>query len=371
MNIQKNISILVGNGFDIQILSNNNIAPTTTYNNFYEYVKLFHPTLNNELIENMERDRQLGKENWSDFENTIGELLKNKSVDIESLKKALVELQYLFSEFLDKIVTPQLLKKIDDNSKRNEEIEHDKSLPLDTLEKFLGDLDEIDLCKIRFREKIEHHDFINYSIFNFNYTSLFDSYIYLDKSNFDPHPYATSVNNHHFNINPKNVKAADLPGNPIKYCQSDTIVIHPHGTQQIPRSMLFGIDNIKDNNNISEKNAKFFLKPYWARNDERYKKIINEADLFIIYGLSLGKSDHYWWKSITQKLLNCEAELIIYNYTDENTLETKEKCIKQLLEAAGNYTEKNYSNIKEYVFIINHNSTDNKFAFNTSLKQDN
>ena len=50
---------------------------------------------------------------------------------------------------------------------------------------------------------------------------------------------------------------------------------------------------------ISNKNkAKNFLKPYWAQNDKKFKSYFNNTDLYILYGLSLGKSDFWWWNNI-------------------------------------------------------------------------
>ena len=56
--------------------------------------------------------------------------------------------------------------------------------------------------------------------------------------------------------------------------------------------------------------------------------MFNETELFIIYGCSIGKSDNWWWSRIYKRLISENpAELIIYNYGNENENVIKEKFI--------------------------------------------
>lgn len=55
----------------------------------------------------------------------------------------------------------------------------EKNLSKQSLGEFLKDLD--DSNKVKFTKKIYHYDLFYYVVANFNYTSLLDNYLYLDK----------------------------------------------------------------------------------------------------------------------------------------------------------------------------------------------
>lgn len=83
-------------------------------------------------------------------------------------------------------------------------------------------------------------------------------------------------------------------------------VVHPHGIQYTPRSLLFGIDEAAGN-------ARRLSKPYWAQNSVKYEALFPETDLFIIFGCSLGATDRWWWRAIIDGLrANEDADLILY-----------------------------------------------------------
>lgn len=64
---------------------------------------------------------------------------------------------------------------------------------------------------------------------------LLDNYIYLDKGCFDPHKFKTVDRNFQFYKNP--YKKDEWRSSYVL-----TNIIHPHGSQYTPRSMLFGTD---------------------------------------------------------------------------------------------------------------------------------
>lgn len=109
--------------------------------------------------------------------------------------------------------------------------------------------------------------------------------------------------------------------------------------------MLFGFDNpgqiirnykgdLYTNKEVQDY-VKYFLKPYWAENDRNYKKYLDEAELFIVFGHSIGDSDRYWWQSIAQNLIQGNSELIIYNYSRNDTKEEKTRIATGFLNSAG------------------------------------
>ena len=54
------------------------------------------------------------------------------------------------------------------------------------------------------------------------------------------------------------------------------------------------------------------MKGYWSQYDVKYKSYIKDADLFIIYGMSLGPTDAWWMDAIFDEILKEEVELILY-----------------------------------------------------------
>ena len=84
------------------------------------------------------------------------------------------------------------------------------------------------------------------------------------------------------------------PTNWSSYLLTD--IIHPHGIQEIPRSILFGIDmDVYDKGRSKEKR---FVKSYWAQYDIKYQSYFEEAELFIIFGMSLSITDGWWLDQI-------------------------------------------------------------------------
>ena len=109
--------------------------------------------------------------------------------------------------------------------------------------------------------------------------------------------------------------------------------------------MLFGIDNVyqvdkkdedKHKQNKEIEDIKFYLKTYWGQNTRRHKYYFKETNLFIIYGMWIGVSDHWWWSNILRTLLakDTKAELIIYNYNRNN--ESDETTIDKFIKIAAN-----------------------------------
>lgn len=368
------ISILVGNGFDIQVLNHLEVSTNTSYLSFYNFINWKYSNKINEnlIVKKMENDKKIGKNNWSDFENTIKDIIKSEYENEEEIFSdeqyidALTELQLYFSDFLNTLVTTEVLSSIDKLGERIDDSEFGvrKSLPLYTLQFFLCDLSKEELSRIEFAKKVKHHNTIDFTFFNFNYTPLFDNYITLDKENFDPHMYKQSDNNFHF----------QLGSNEGLYVKLKSRLFHPHGFQHTPRSMLFGFDNPNQvinnykgdlyTNSEVQKYVKYFLKPYWAENDKKYKQFIDEAELYIVFGHSIGESDKYWWKAIANKLSNQTAELVIYNFSYDDNEVVKKQVALHFLSMAGITEDEKIYKALERIFVINFNPSKPRYAFN-------
>lgn len=363
---QLNIMALFGNGVDIQLMGYLDSPYRTSYQNFYNYLCYKNFDKNNVIFQKMTRDKKDNennpniKQNWSDFENSLIEIFnENNNLDLDTLTDNFNQFQVEFSNFLNEIITPEMLSKLGNISSQ-------KNIALNSFTNFLGDLDKNNFKKISFPSKANHYKLFNWEILNFNYTSMLDNILVLDKFQFDPHPLKHADRQIQFYVNPNN-----YPNNHCKWNSSIIFssylmvnITHPHGYQNVPKSMLFGFDNenqiTKYNNRIKAKN---FLKPYWAQNDKKYKSYFNNTDLFILYGLSLGDSDFWWWNNILNSLLKTDAELIIYNYNSNN--ESDSDTINRFINVATNEKMDNgkLDKLHKKIAIVQYNSETKLRAF--------
>ena len=297
---QYNILAIVGNGFDIQALSNLASPVDTRYESFYHYLKFRKFNDSNLLLQKMEHLRSAGAANWSDVEGAIGDLLDNDMAAPVAVARDLKEIQREFSNFLDQVATPDILANLGDLS-----VAHQWTITSFT--RFLGDIaDPDEYNRMLLPRRLDIGDLFNFQFVNFNYTTLLDDYVYLDQIQFDPHPFQQSDRNIEFRPNPRGHPGAREHGGfrMVSYLVSD--VVHPHGVQTTPRSLLFGIDSATGS-------AQRLTKPYWAQNEVKYGDLFPDTHLFIIFGCSLGETDGWWWRSIAKTLLEeSESELIIY-----------------------------------------------------------
>lgn len=313
---QRNIMALVGNGFDIQVLKKyqpNQLL--TTYEQFYQFFMYMkcNKCTKNLIINKMTEAKNKEISNWSDFESLIPEIIKdspNFDKIEDKLENDLENVQENFSRFLNNLVTPEIEIQLGNLSQDNE-------LAKNSLSKFLSDLSKEDYKELHFARYLPRYTIYNYLFVNFNYTYLLDDYIHLDKKQFDRSPYKSVDTNYKFYPNPNSFPTLAK----WKYWNSRTEqtgwvysdVIHPHGQQHIPRSMLFGSNDKELNSN---KNTAKFNKEYWAQYNDKYSDLFDDTDLFIVYGSSIGDSDNWWWKKICESIENSKRhpELIIYSY---------------------------------------------------------
>lgn len=338
---QHNIMVFVGNGFDISVLSKyRSDRLVTSYSKFFEYLLYKNFDTNNLLYRKMAEDKEQGKKNWSDFECSLGELIQSHAPTNE-LRVALKEIQNMFLRFLNETVTSDVLLSF------SKDIVTQK-WGLRALASFLGDLTEDDYMKMGFPQNTYHYHMYNYLFVNFNYTSLFDNYVYLDDEQFEPHPYRTVDTNFEFYPNPNGYKRIGMDEETRWSSFVMTNIIHPHGYQNIPRSLLFGTEDEEYRKN---KELRRFNKSYWAQNDQKYKSYFDDAEVFIIYGTSIGTTDSWWWRNIYQSLQDRECELIIYYYNDNQA--NVEEIKDMFIEACKiNSSEVQIERVKDKMYVV-------------------
>ena len=379
---QINIMAFFGNGVDIQLMEYLKSPYRTSYQNFYNYLCYKNFDKDNMIFQKMTEDKKDNekdpniKQNWSDFENSLIEIFNQPGwLDIEKLTKDFTQFQIEFSNFLNEIITPNMLARLGNDST-------EKGIALNSFTRFLGDLDWKNFNKLAFPRKTKHYSLFNWEILNFNYTSMLDNILSLDKGQFDPHPHKFADRQILFYPNPEDreskleefIHNGKLEEGYVvdPYLNKDTEyssylminITHPHGYQNVPKSMLFGFDN---GSQITQEKkrylAKHFLKPYWAQNDRRYKSYFNNTDLFILYGLSLGDSDFWWWNNILNSLLETDSELIIYNYNGNN--ESDSDTINRFIDVAKEkpLSPKDIDKLHQKIAVVQYNSETKLYAF--------
>lgn len=353
---QHNIFVLVGNGFDISVLQEYKKGrmqgKTTSYTDFFEYITYFNLSNKNEneIYKKMMLDRSAGKNNWSDFENSIGELLSSGEVGVNRLEMCVDEIQSHFTRFLNDLVDSDTLLNL------NEDVRA-KGLSIQSLSEWLKDVK--DLSKLKFLKDLDHYHLYYFVFANFNYTSLLDNYLYLDKLQFDPHKYKNVDRNFTLKFQIPCCKETQYSS----YVISE--VIHPHGIQDVPRSILFGIDLEEyDKGRSSEKRL---VKSYWGQYDVKFKSYLEEADLFIIYGMSLGITDAWWMDEIFDQMLNNEktdrrVELIIYKYDRDGKFD-EATVIEEFFNCCIRHADSNEEKekVREYIHVVTFQNNDTYF----------
>ncbi|GHJ57732.1 hypothetical protein NOK12_02510 [Nocardioides sp. OK12] len=311
---QHNVMVLVGNGFDIQVTRRYQARFSPRYPAFYHYLLSRDFDSSNLVVLQMAVARERGQENWSDVESAIGNLITpgGGRHPADAVYEATLAIQAAFSEYLELVAPPELLTRVGKDSAEG-------SLAVRSMADFIGDVatGSQTFDSFAFPAETSHYDLFNYLFVNFNYTPLLDDYVFRDAQQFLPQAHTYADRNFEFHPNPTN--HSDGHGNSktgwSSYLRSE--VIHPHGQQPIPRSLLFGID-APDNFSAGTDPHRQLMKPYWAMNRIEYGHLFSDTRLFIIFGCSLGKTDGWWWRRVYDALNRhtgdgeSPSELIIY-----------------------------------------------------------
>lgn len=326
---QHNIMVLVGNGFDIQVTRHYKSRFSPRYSAFYHYLTARDFESTNLVVQQMASAKQLGQTNWSDVEAAIGSLLRHGGAtrSAEAVYEATLAVQTAFSEYLELVAPPELLARIGKDSSSN-------SLAISSMADWIGDVAEASptFDAFAFPAETDHYDLFNYLFVNFNYTPLLDDYVFRDGQQFQPQAYQYADRNFQFRPNPRNHPRGH--GNHetrwSSYVRSE--VIHPHGQQAIPRSLLFGID-APDGFDQGREAKRRLMKPYWAMNRIEYSHLFPDTRLFIIFGCSLGESDGWWWRRVYEALNHqtaegsAQSELIIYWWSPDANSPTRDTVL--------------------------------------------
>jgi len=347
---QHNIMVLVGNGFDLQVLHDYGRKVDSRYETFYHYLKMRGAHPDNLIVQHMDAELRLHQElgghgDWSDIEAAVAETVSRSWHSAATLLTDLRAIQAEFAQFLQMVAPSELLEQLGVDAATN-------AWSHTSLSEFLADVTDRDTyLAMDFPQRVSHYDLFNFQFVNFNYTTLLDDYVYLDPQQFDPLQHKTVDTNFMFKNDPRTHLN---PGGKVDAGYSSyvlTDVMHPHGILSTPRSLLFGID-AEDDYKKRRGQGQRLKKAYWSQAHALYRGHFAQTDLFIIFGCSLGISDGWWWRNIVRGLRQQkqqtrpvssgagqsdvmveQAELIIYWWQGSDKA-TAESIKEKFLEAA-------------------------------------
>ena len=268
-----NILYILGNGFDKAQ------GMATSYPEFYKYltenVKDGSALLNqmkSEITENVEL--------WSDMESGLGKFT--------SATDNAVEFDNFYFELSEHL--QNYLKIQNDKFTPDSKFKHKFNDDFVNCEKYLGSLDIG-----RYNEFIKRHSFVSKDIYamTLNYTNTLEKIL---------------DNNPSTGIFTKNLS---LHNNLQR-------VIHVHG--QLDSTIIIGVDNADQinhaefRNNEDIKDCLIKMQANQAMKETRHiqcEKLITDANVIILMGVSLGDTDAHWWELIGNNLVGRKDLVII------------------------------------------------------------
>lgn len=149
-------------------------------------------------------------------------------------------------------------------------------------------------------------------------------------------------------------------------------IIHLHG--ELDDTIVIGVDNeaqianddFKNNEAIKDilvkEQSNFVMK---NGNADRCRQLISEANIIVLYGVSLGETDARWWKYIGNVLVNTRNTLIIQHIfnpkykilrTRRQQLGRMEREAMEILSSKLNIDKKLLNDLRDRIFFI-YNST--------------
>ena len=327
-----NIVYLIGNGFDLRL------GLPTRYEDFLEFYKKQHPYYsdNDGVIRKykkaffleMEKQEGLGRVQWKDLEIALGEFTSSCGSDIDGFRDFYVDMNSALKTYLS---------SCDDLKPTQEEID---KMRKDIVYPYLG-LNKKEQ-KALGDKIIDNHWYVD--VITFNYTSSFEALC----------EGALMLNEAHY-------PTEGNSGYPIVYRG----VKHVHGMLKDDDNILLGVDNPGQITNRLYKEEEdvtnLLVKPQGngvcgTMVDDDCLRLIAEADLICLFGVSLGPTDQMWWTAVKERYLSNPHVILLYFHYDPSPKHTlpvdgrpKRKARQQLIDALG--LEGDQKAYEERVFV--------------------
>lgn len=253
-----NVLYILGNGFDKAV------GMKTSYPEFYQYL-MQDTDKCSDLMQQLKKDIKADKELWSDMEIAFGQFT--------SKIKSANDLENLYFELSDKL---QYYLQDEENAFNPDKYKSKFVVDFVTPSKYMGATD-----RIRYNA---FHKMVgqgcDISVMTLNYTDTLEKLLSLGNATdkrFDGNNYFRQV-------------------------------IHLHG--RLGQSIIIGVDNEEQIANEKLRNnedVKDFLIKVQSNNTMKQtrhrtcEKLISNANLVILYGVSLGDTDARWWKLLGEQ----------------------------------------------------------------------
>lgn len=277
------IILLIGNGFDKAQGLN------TCYSDFYNSYKNVAPS--SSLEERVQKDIRSDYETWADMEEALG----NYSAKFENVNDFMSVLQILNGRLKDYLIS---------ESQRIESLDLSKQVLLSDLihpERFL-ELKQLAAYSDLLPSKRD--EIIDINCISLNYTYTFESLL--------------ERQNAHLGF----LRHSD---NPVYFRN----MIHLHGT--LDDMILLGVNDSSQIANEGFRSSNLlieeFVKPEINNGcenmrNERVLSLIREADVIVLFGVSVGVTDSIWWHSIGEVIDNPYRNLHLIYYPFDPNLDT-------------------------------------------------
>lgn len=274
-----NILYLFGNGFDL------NLGLKTSYQQFYNYyLEQDSPSESVSILkECIKKERHLKL--WSDLELALGQVASTKYTRIADFEEAIMDISQHLRTYIQTQNT-YIIPTEDAQQKMKQSIcnpiQYLNPSEQRTLESFLSQWSR---------------ETWTVDIITFNYTDSI-SQILATKAN-------TKIGSH----GPYNILFNDIH--------------HIHGKHD--DTILVGVDNVEQIANETFRNnvdfTDIFVKPQsnsviGTLIDRRCQSLIQNANLIVLYGLSLGETDHTWKQHICNRISG-PCRIILFTYNDD------------------------------------------------------
>jgi len=296
------VTYLIGNGLDIHI------GLKTSYQDFYSFLQknkneprgtTQNQIYNNILNNHFKIEKQPDDIDWSDFEIAIGQYTNQIDNEV-SLEMFINDYEEFIEEFTDFIENQS--KGVTSTSFIN----NTHKIFNNALQKPIN-LEERDQINIHSNFKNNNKDQQVRNFIVFNYTEVFDEIYHSWREKAKQTRIVSSIPIHIHGLCQSQVllgvnDESQLQG---KFCENDTLKI-----------MM-----VKTLANRSALSMRF----------EKATEVVKNSELFIIFGMSLGDSDKYWWEKIMENLeKNSANKVLIYAYVNERG--KLEKYIHRMVE---------------------------------------
>lgn len=335
-----NITYIIGNGFDLCLGLN------TRYSDFYDYYQ--NQPSPSEEVKQLKATIDKNKENWVDLELALGEYTSNFK-DSNSATKVMEDLCDHLTEYLkiQSFLIPQSNEKLKEEMLRCLANPNEFFLPADK-----------EQIRSYYSNRLPAHGKI--TILSLNYTPSIERI--LDYK--DNQPISIDSNDSWLGYGAE-VHRILHPHHTL----DDTILVGLNDESQIANQTLLGDETFKEN----------FIKPECNKMlssgiETQCSNVINNSDLFVVFGSSLGATDKQWWQKIADRLVHSNSLLLLFIYghnmqrTGRRLGEQKRTVIDNFVSPLEGYTDTQIEDIKRKTLVsFNSGTFDQLKAYSTYL----